>query len=98
MSTLVSGVINFNSAFPTESGIEVRRSEIAKNYMKGWFLIDLISCIPINYILMLQVRRSQAQDLLKQQILNLKLYIQQLWLPQLGEGVAHRLQLHSSNL
>ena len=46
MLFLVDIAINFNSAYPTESGIEVRRSEIAKNYMKGWFLIDAPSSLP----------------------------------------------------
>ena len=46
MLFLVDIAINFNSAYHTESGIEVRRSEIAKNYMKGWFLIDAPSSLP----------------------------------------------------
>jgi len=42
-------IINFLSAFENEAGILIHsRREIAKAYLKKWFLVDLISAIPIN--------------------------------------------------
>ncbi len=40
-------VVNFLSAYEdSEKNIEFRLSRIAFNYIRQWFLIDLVSCIP----------------------------------------------------
>ena len=45
-------LLNFNTALISLSGkLTYNRSEIAKKYIKGWFFIDLLSCIPLDYIL-----------------------------------------------
>ena len=44
-------VINFRTAFFDHNGFrEYRDWPIARNYMKGWFVIDLVSCLPVGYI------------------------------------------------
>ena len=45
-------VFNFFTAyFDEEEEIVLSRKLIAKNYVKGWFFIDLISIFPVNLIL-----------------------------------------------
>lgn len=45
-------LLTFNTALCSLSGkITYNRSEIVKKYLKGWFFIDLLSCIPLDYIL-----------------------------------------------
>ena len=42
---------NMFSAYYNEEGILVRKpKEIIYNYMRGWFAIDLVACMPFNYI------------------------------------------------
>lgn len=44
-------IINLISAYYNEEGILIKtQKEIAYNYLKGWFFIDLIACLPFNYI------------------------------------------------
>ena len=44
-------VINFRTAVRTDDDeLVVEPKEIAKYYLKGWFLIDIISCMPISYV------------------------------------------------
>ena len=44
-------VVNFISAFETNyKNIEFRFSRIAFTYMRTWFLFDLVSCIPFQYL------------------------------------------------
>jgi hypothetical protein len=44
-------VLNFRTAFMTKSGHrEGRPLEIARHYCKNWFFIDLVSCLPVQYI------------------------------------------------
>lgn len=54
--------MNFRTAYvDTRSGhIIFDHGRICLEYMKGWFVIDLISCIPINYVLIIMVRRMQT--------------------------------------
>lgn len=45
-------LINFNTALCSLSGkISYNRIEIAKKYIKTWFFVDFLSCIPLDYIL-----------------------------------------------
>ena len=41
----------FTAYFDSDDDLILQRSVIAKNYLKGWFLIDLISVFPVNLIL-----------------------------------------------
>lgn len=45
--------VNFNSSYMDEDqGLLIaNRKVIAKSYLKGWFLIDLVACIPFQYFL-----------------------------------------------
>ena len=44
--------VNFRTAFVDENGvIEMRPKRIARNYLKSWLPIDVVSCLPIPYIM-----------------------------------------------
>lgn len=44
-------VLNMFSAYYNEEGILVKKTkDIFMSYLKGWFFIDLIACLPFNYI------------------------------------------------
>ena len=44
-------LINFNLAFTTNTKLEDSRWEIAKDYIKSWFLIDFLSVLPFELIM-----------------------------------------------
>ena len=47
-------IINFNSAFLNESYLTIDdRKVIVCNYLKGWFLFDLLAVFPFGLILLL---------------------------------------------
>ena len=44
-------VLNFFTAYHDDKGMrEFRKRKIRTNYLKGWFLIDLVSCLPVGYV------------------------------------------------
>jgi len=47
-------IINFISAVKIEQGIEIiivhKMKEIAMLYFKGWFCLDVLACLPIDYV------------------------------------------------
>lgn len=44
-------IINFFSSYITEEGETIADLKtIAKNYLKSWFFLDLVACIPFNLI------------------------------------------------
>ena len=44
---------NFRTAYYDSRGIIVIQQRlITRNYLQSWFLIDFITCLPINYIMM----------------------------------------------
>ena len=48
---VVDLILNFRTAYMTPSGVlEERPRKIAQHYVKGWFLVDLLSCIPFRYL------------------------------------------------
>lgn len=48
---MVDVVVNFFSIELNEDGsMEVSRGTIAKNYLKGWFLVDITSCFPMTIV------------------------------------------------
>ena len=43
--------LSFRMAFWTSDGVlETNKDEIARHYCKGWFLIDLVSTLPVSYL------------------------------------------------
>ncbi len=43
--------INFNTVYEDEQGeLVVSRKKIGLTYIKSWFLVDLVSCVPISLI------------------------------------------------
>jgi CRP-like cAMP-binding protein len=48
---VIDVVLNFRTAFVDATGVlEERPRKIAKHYLQGWFLPDILSCLPIQYI------------------------------------------------
>lgn len=48
---IVDIIVNFNSAFYTINDVLVTdRRRITKRYIKGWFLVDFLACIPFQLI------------------------------------------------
>ena len=44
-------LLSFRTAFINDKGIRVGNpAQIRKNYLKGWFTIDFVSCIPVGHI------------------------------------------------
>lgn len=73
---LLDIIVNFNTAVYQEKEMKTvlvyDRKEIAKAYLKGWFVLDTISCIPFDYItdygmneLFKMARVSKLQKLLR---------------------------------
>ena len=51
MFFLIDVVINFNTAYlDHEEVLHATRGEIAKNYLKSWFLIDFFSAFPFDLV------------------------------------------------
>ena len=43
--------LNFRTSYYTSDGTrEDRPDKIAKAYLKGWFTIDFLSCLPLGYV------------------------------------------------
>ena len=57
-------IMNFFTAFPNphDGTPVIDRRSIAVHYAQGWFLIDFVSSIPIQYILMLLEKASTTGD------------------------------------
>eukprot|EP01052_Picozoa_sp_SAG31_P020732 SAG31_NODE_1572_length_7850_cov_28.848794_3_plen_514_part_00 len=45
-------VLNFRTAYkhPVTGVVEERPRKIAKNYFFGWFILDFVSCLPLQYV------------------------------------------------
>ena len=44
-------VINFRTSFYDKNGFRENRPKIiAMHYLKGWFVVDIISCLPFSYV------------------------------------------------
>ena len=56
-------IANFRTAIVLPSGVlEARPRVIARQYMRSWFLIDLLSCLPINYLFLLMEALASDDD------------------------------------
>lgn len=42
--------VNFNSSYQVGTKIVISRSRIAKNYLRGWFVFDLVGSIPVSLL------------------------------------------------
>lgn len=51
ISFIADTVLHFFTAVETESALLTDRKEIARRYIRSWFLIDLLSCVPYNTLL-----------------------------------------------
>ena len=49
---LIDILITFNTGFCEKGMIIMNRKQIAINYLKKWFVFDLLSTIPYNWILL----------------------------------------------
>lgn len=48
---IIDVILNFFTAYEDENGeLITERNLIAKNYMKTWFIVDLVSSVPITLI------------------------------------------------
>lgn len=55
---LIDIIMNFVTIIEDEMGYEITEMEkICFNYMSGWFLIDMISSVPINTLGVLNLMR-----------------------------------------
>ena len=53
--------INFITAYEKRDGLqETRIKKIAINYLRGWFIIDFLACIPVQLIEPLLVSGSDS--------------------------------------
>ena len=43
-------IINFFTPYYRNNTLVTQKSKIAKNYLKGWFIIDLVACIPFHLL------------------------------------------------
>ena len=54
-------VLNFRTAFWNKYGVrEERLGKVAVHYLRGWFLLDVLSCLPIQYIVYLTDAASEG--------------------------------------
>ena len=60
---IVDVVVNFRTAAYTQYGdIEVDRTVLAKQYIRSWFLIDVVACLPLRYVVLVTESVSKQQD------------------------------------
>jgi Ca2+-binding EF-hand superfamily protein len=60
---IVDIFVNFRTAFFNDRGVIVTSSKaIAKRYLKTWFLVDFVSCVPISYVLLLVKELEQSDE------------------------------------
>eukprot|EP01046_Picozoa_sp_COSAG06_P019662 COSAG06_NODE_1410_length_9546_cov_102.602519_2_plen_120_part_00 len=46
-------ILTFRTPIVTETGhIERRMGHIAQQYLQGWFIIDLLAVLPVNYVVL----------------------------------------------
>jgi hypothetical protein len=46
-------VLNFRTGYFDDGSLQMDPSQIARNYLTGWLTIDIVSCLPITYIMQL---------------------------------------------
>eukprot|EP01043_Picozoa_sp_COSAG02_P000279 COSAG02_NODE_5_length_66751_cov_63.939148_25_plen_841_part_00 len=55
--------LNFFTAYYDDKGMrEFRKSKIRWNYLRGWFVIDLVSCLPVGYLGMITTAIKGGDD------------------------------------
>lgn len=51
VSFVIDTVLHFFTAIPTESGLMTDRKVIIRRYLSTWFVLDLITCLPLTTLL-----------------------------------------------
>lgn len=51
VSFVVDTVLHFFTAVPTEAGLIIDRKLIIRRYLSTWFLLDLVTCLPVTTLL-----------------------------------------------
>ena len=61
---IVDIIVNFRTAYYDEDELVVKPSQVAKQYTKGWFAIDVLSCLPVGYVsqIIVAFQESSADD------------------------------------
>ena len=54
--------VSFNTSYIDKGILVAERKKVIWNYLKGWFLMDLIASFPYTYIIEYFVIRDEAQD------------------------------------
>ena len=47
----------FTGYYDEDDALEMRKLRICKHYLRSWFIIDFISCLPVQYIFLLYGQR-----------------------------------------
>ena len=47
---LLDLILNFFTGFLDDGQVVMELREIAAHYIRGWFVVDLVSCLPIQYV------------------------------------------------
>ncbi|KAA3682493.1 uncharacterized protein DEA37_0003870 [Paragonimus westermani] len=51
---IVDVILNFNTTYVNKSGQLVhKRRQLATNYVRGWFLLDGLAALPVDFVLLL---------------------------------------------
>jgi hypothetical protein len=50
ISFMIDIIVTFNTGFYKKGYLVMKRKEIVKNYLKTWFLIDLVSSFPYSWV------------------------------------------------
>jgi hypothetical protein len=50
ISFMLDIIVTFNTGFYKKGYLVMKRKEIVKNYLKTWFLIDLVSSFPYSWV------------------------------------------------
>ena len=83
--------LNFRTAYEDHHGFLVRDTrEIAKNYLKGWFVFDLLASIPFGYVGLLMhsaSTRKTGQQLKVLKVLRLLRIVKLLRLRRMGPAI-----------
>lgn len=55
-------VITFNTGFYRKGVVVMQRREIMRNYLKTWFVLDLLASFPYNWVFNLDSLASEEAD------------------------------------
>lgn len=58
VSFVVDTILRFFVAIPTESGLVTDHKVIVRRYLRSWFIVDAVTCLPLTTLLRASVPRS----------------------------------------